>query len=142
MPVVRVGALSGEFNMRKMQIAVSLAATLSLAGCSSFIGGELVREGEPVGQVTIVNNSGITMNVVTISRCSAMSHGLNVLNSGETIRSGTSRSWAVNAGCWDIGVGRTGTCTSQGCSWNEDYAQVNVPTGRNFTIRWGPAGHD
>lgn len=107
--------------------AVTILSALALTGCSSFLGGDLVREGQPVGQVVIQNKSGITINVVTISRCNAMSHGLNVLNSGDAIYDGQSRSWAVNSGCWDIGAGRTGTCTSAGCSWNEAYIQVQVP---------------
>ena len=103
------------------------AAALALTGCSSFIGGDLVREGQPVGQIVLQNKSGIPINVVTISRCNAMSHGLNVLNSGSAIYDGNSHSWAVNAGCWDVGAGRTGICTSAGCSWHEAYIQVQVP---------------
>lgn len=112
------------------------AGLLATAGCSSFLGGDLVRDGEPVGQVILVNDSGIDINVVTISRCNAMSHGLNVLNNGDRIPSGTSRTWRVNAGCWDIGAGRTGTCTSAGCAWNEGYIKVQVPADGSKVARF------
>lgn len=38
---------------------------LALAGCSSMLGGELVKQGEPVGAITIVNRAGIEPNVIT-----------------------------------------------------------------------------
>lgn len=130
-PAMRV--MSKFIVPRSIVMGLSLLAT---AGCASFLGGDLVREGEPVGQVVLVNDSGIDINVVTISRCNAMSHGLNVLNGGDRIASGTSRSWRVNAGCWDIGAGRTGTCTSAGCAWNEGYIRVQVPAEGSKTARF------
>lgn len=126
--------------MRRSTSYILLATSLGLAACSSFIGGDLVRAGEPVGAITLVNDSGIDINVVTISRCNAMSHGLSVLGSGDRIPSGTSRTWQVNAGCWDIGAGRTGSCTSQGCSWNEAYIKARVGAGRTSYARFTPAG--
>lgn len=128
----------GGFTMRKLHLAASLAAIISLTGCSTFLGGELVREGEQVGQIVIINNSGIAMDVVTLSRCSAMSHGLDILEG--TIPSGSQRAWTVGAGCWDIGVGRTGSCSGGRCSWNEAYDQVQVPPGRSVASRWGSNG--
>ena len=107
--------------------AIIVTAALALTGCSSFVGGDLVREGQPVRQIVLQNKSGIPINVVTTSRCNAMNHGLNVLNSGGAILDGNSQSWAVNAGCWDVGAGRTGTCTAAGCSWNEACIKVEVP---------------
>ncbi len=127
--------------MKVFQFSAAIAA-LALAGCSSFVGGDLVKEGQPVGAVTVMNNSGIEINVVTISRCNAMSHGFSVLSSGATIPSGTSRTWQVNAGCWDIGVGRTGSCSTGGCSWNEGYDKVQVLAGQTTVSRWGPGGKD
>lgn len=118
----------------------AMIAALALAGCSSFVGGDLVRQGEPVGAITIMNNSGIDMNVVTLSRCNAMSHGLNVLSGGDRIANGTSRTWQVSAGCWDIGVGRTGSCSGSSCGWHEAYDKVQVPAGQTVYSRWGSNG--
>ncbi len=120
----------------------TLTLSLTLGGCSSFIGGDLVKEGQPVGAVRIQNDSGIDINVVTISRCNAMSHGLNVLSGGATIPTGTSRTWQVNAGCWDIGVGRTGSCSGGGCSWHEAYDKVQVSAGQVYVSRWTTKGAD
>jgi hypothetical protein len=126
--------------MRTFPLAAGLGALVSLTGCSTFIGGDLVREGEPIGQIVLNNQSGIGIDVVTISRCSAMSHGLNALSSGEIVYSGRQRTWTVNAGCWDVGAGRTGTCAGGGCSWNEAYQRVEVPANRAVTVRFTPAG--
>ncbi len=126
--------------MRTFQLAAGLAALVSLTGCSTFIGGDLVREGEPVGQIVLNNQAGTGIDVVTISRCSAMSHGLNTLSGGEVIRSGSTRTWTVNAGCWDVGAGRTGSCTSGGCTWHEAYQRVEVPANRSVTVRFTRAG--
>lgn len=117
-----------------------LGPALILAGCSSMLGGELIQNNEPTGAITIENHSGIEMNVVTLSRCNAMSHGLSRLNSGETIPSGYSRTWRVGAGCWDIGVGRTGTCVNGSCSWNEAYKKVQVNAGQTYVSRWRASG--
>lgn len=115
--------------MKKLALSALASAALLLSGCSTFIGGDLVREGQPVGAVALRNLSGGVINVVTISRCSAMSHGLSVLGGGEAIPHGGVRTWRVNAGCWDIGAGRSGTCGSGGCRWNEGYIRVQVPAG-------------
>ena len=122
------------------RIVAPLFPLLALAGCSTFVGGDLVREGEPVGAITLVNDSGIDIDVVTISRCSAMSHGLSVLGSGDRIPSGTSRTWRVNAGCWDLGAGRTGTGSAGRCSWNEAYIKLQVSGGRTSVGRFTAAG--
>ena len=119
---------------------VLCTSALSLTACSSMMGGNLVEDNQPVGRITIVNNSGIAMNVVTLSKCSAMSHGMSRLNGGETIPSGYSRSWTVNAGCWDIGVGRSGACSGGSCSWHEAYDKVEVRAGQTAVSRWGSRG--
>lgn len=121
-------------------VAKLLLPVLALGGCSSMMGGELIKQGEAVGAITIVNQSGIEMNVVTLSRCNAMSHGFSRLGSGETIPSGRSRTWQVGPGCWDVGVGRTGSCSGGSCSWHEAYDKVDVSAGRTTTSRWGPSG--
>ncbi len=128
--------------MKRSHVLSAAAAMLVLAGCSTFIGGDLVREGEPVGAITLRNDSGIDIDVVTISRCNAMSHGLSVLKSGDKIPTGTSRTWQVNAGCWDLGAGRSGTCVNNRCSWNEAYIKLQVYAGRTTTGRFTAAGAD
>ncbi len=119
---------------------LGLALSLTLGGCSAMMGGDLIKDNEPVGAITIVNNSGIEMNVVTISRCNGMTHGFSRLGNGETIPHGSSRTWQVGTGCWDVGVGRTGGCTSGGCSWHEAYDKVQVGAGQTTYSRWGSNG--
>lgn len=126
----------------KRSLALAAVAMLALAGCSTFIGGDLVREGEPVGAITLRNDSGMDIDVVTISRCNAMSHGLSVLNTGDKIPSGTSRTWRVNAGCWDLGAGRSGTCYGGRCSWHEAYIKLQVSPGGTTVGRFTAAGAD
>lgn len=77
-------------------------AALALAGCSTFVGGNLVTEGSPRGTLAISNQTSNPINTVTISRCSAMSHGLDQLD-GE-IAPGNGLRWQVDAGCWDVQV--------------------------------------
>lgn len=88
-------------------IAAPLAAALALTGCATFVGGELVTPGGPSTTLIVRNGSGMTINAVTISRCNAMSHGLNRLGSGEYIPNGGTRTWAVSPGCWDVMAGST-----------------------------------
>lgn len=88
--------------------AVALATGLS--GCLSGIdGGPLVRPGEPTGEIVLVNRSGTVIDVVTVSDCDNFTHGFNRLD-GATIPNGSSYSWTVSAGCWDVegGVISTG----------------------------------
>lgn len=115
--------------MKTFGFAGLAMAAMLLSGCSTFVGGDLVREGQPVGAIALRNISGGVINVVTISRCSAMSHGLNALNGGEVIQNGGVRTWRVNAGCWDVGAGRSGVCAGGSCRWNEGYIRVQVPAG-------------
>lgn len=128
--------------MNHFKAFAAIAMAGALAGCSSMMGGDLVKTNEATGMIVVQNNSGIEMNVVTISRCNAMSHGFSRLGSGETIPNGRSRSWQVGAGCWDIGVGRSGSCSGGRCSWHEAYDKVEVTAGRTTVSRWSPAGAD
>lgn len=125
--------------MKVFQFSATVAA-LTLAGCSSMMGGDLIQSNEATGTIVIQNNSGIEMNVVTLSRCNAMSHGFSRLGAGETIPSGSTRAWRVGAGCWDIGVGRTGSCGSGGCAWHEAYDKAQVSAGTTYFSRWSPSG--
>lgn len=82
------------------RLALAGAALASLNGCASLTGGELVSGNAPVAEIAILNNMRDPINAVTISRCSAMSHGLNRL-SGE-IAPGQGMRWRLDQGCWDI----------------------------------------
>lgn len=77
--------------------ALAAAATM-LAGCA----GSLVSGNAPVGEIAVRNSTTGPINAVTISRCSAMSHGSNRL-SGE-IQPGNGMRWRVDAGCYDVQV--------------------------------------
>jgi hypothetical protein len=96
--------------MRNTARAVLIAGALILtASCASGLvtGGPLLRPGEPVGAIDVVNASGGQINVVLISACSASTYGLNRLPSGMAIPSGRSYRFPVSAGCWDVAAGST-----------------------------------
>jgi hypothetical protein len=88
-------------------LAVPIAAAFALAGCATITGGELAPAGQPTTTLIVVNNSGMTINALTISKCSAMSHGLNRLGSGQYIPHGGRMRFQVTAGCWDVMAGST-----------------------------------
>lgn len=109
------------------RIFAVLAVSLSLASCASLItGGPLLRPGEPVGALQIVNASNRTLTVVMISDCNAASYGLNRLPSGTVIRPGQSYQFRVSQGCWDVS---TGLGTGNG-SWAESRFRTRVTGGR------------
>lgn len=89
-----------------------LAATM-LASCA---GGSLVSGNAPVGEIAVRNSTTGPINAVTISRCSAMSHGSNRLN-GE-ILPGNGMRWRVDAGCYDVQVAY---------GWGTGYRWANFP---------------
>jgi len=119
--------------------AVLAAATFTLSSCASVTGGELLRKGESPATFVIRNNSGVGIDVVTLSRCSALSYGLNRLGGSQPeIPNGTSMSFTLGAGCWDLMVGRTGTCTGQSCSWLQSPAhRFNIAPGERQSITYG-----
>lgn len=82
--------------------AVLLSASL-LAGC--FANGPLVKAGIGTGRITVVNNTGLTINAVTVSECTAFTRGFNRLPSGTGIKAGGTYSFKVSAGCWDVDAG-------------------------------------
>ena len=53
-------------------LAMLTASALTLSGCATLTGGDLVRKGEASGTLVVQNNSGVGIDVVTLSRCSAM----------------------------------------------------------------------
>ena len=91
--------------------ALFLVAVVLLApGCMSLVtGGPLVRSGEPTGTLVVENASGIPLNVVLISACSASTYGLNRLPRGTGIPPGGRYPFTVSAGCWDVDAGSTAT---------------------------------
>jgi hypothetical protein len=91
-------------------IGAAIGAALLLAGCSSMMGGELIRPGEPVGQLRVTNGSGTTITQVLISECDAMSYGMNRMPGGMVLQPGQSWTVSVSAGCYDIMMGY-GTAT-------------------------------
>jgi hypothetical protein len=107
----------------------------SMAGCSTLTGGPLVEPGTPTGVIEVVNQSNLTMTQVLISRCSAMSYGLNRLPSGVVVRPGRAYRFTVSAGCWDVGAGGP---NGQMYGTGEAYRRFNVPAGR--AVRWTVTG--
>jgi hypothetical protein len=90
-------------NLQKIRAAGAALLALGLASCESMItGGPLLRPGEPVGVLELVNVSRSSVTAIAISDCSASTYGLNRLPSGMTIPPGRSYSFQVSAGCWDI----------------------------------------
>ncbi|HEX9951878.1 MAG TPA: hypothetical protein VGB53_08935 [Rubricoccaceae bacterium] len=91
-----------------LRLLILVATLASLPGCMSLLtGGPLVREGEPTGTLFVRNDSGIAINVVLISTCSASSYGLNRLPRGTSIAPGQAYPFTVSAGCWDVDAGST-----------------------------------
>ena len=116
--------------MNTKSIGTMVGALALLSGCIS--GGELVRPGEPAGMLNLINASGNTLTVVTISECAAASHGFTRLDSGETIRPGASRRWAVSQGCYDV---QAGFPISGGFSASDSRIQIGAERVFNLTVR-------
>lgn len=116
--------------MKTKSIAAIVGAIALVSGCASS--GELVRPGEPAGMLNLINESDDALTVVTISECSATSHGLSRLESGETIRPGTSRRWAVSQGCYDV---QAGFPLSNGYSSSDSRIQIGAERVYNLTVR-------
>ena len=101
------------------------AAAAALSGCAGMItGGELLRPGEPTGYIQVVNQTRGVVNAVLISSCDASTYGLNRLPGGVTIAQGSSYSFQVSAGCWDVAAGTTGVGDAR--------QRFNVPAGGTF----------
>lgn len=108
--------------MMRVAAVAAMGAALSACGGDWVTGGPLIRPGEPTGQIEVVNATGMAMNVVLISACSASTYGLNRLPSGTAIPSGGSYRFTVSAGCWDVGGGVTGV--------GDAYQRLTVGAGR------------
>ena len=95
--------------IRSARIALGLSLAGLLSGCASLItGGPLIRPGEPVGAIAVINRTSHPIGVVMISACSAASYGMNRLPEGVSIPSGRSYQFQVSAGCWDVDAGAFG----------------------------------
>lgn len=113
--------------MRAFYGLAGLVAVVSVTGCATFTGGALHEPGTPSGTLIVENVSGMEIDTLTLSRCSAMSHGLDRL-AGQAIPHGSSMSFTLSTGCWDIMVGRSGSCSQTGnggqsCSWSQSPSQ-------------------
>lgn len=115
-------------KLMKSAIALGLAATLAACGAT---GGPLIREGEPIGMITIRNTSQAELTVVTMSDCDHYTYGMNRLSAGETVPPGYDRSFRVSTGCWDVQVGY---------GWATGYAtgtkRTQVYPGRNTVLNY------
>ncbi len=118
-------------------IAFALTALVPLAGCATFIGGQLVREGEVPGRLIVRNNAGTPITALTISRCDAMSHGLSRIS--DPIPHGGALAFNVGPGCWDVMAGADGYCGADGCSWKQKNVRVTMVSRRTQSVTFGPA---
>jgi hypothetical protein len=113
-------------RLRAAALALTLAA-LPAGGCASMItGGPLVTGTRPTAQIVIDNQSGVGVNVVLLSTCSASTYGLNRLPSGLTIPYGGSHGFTVDAGCWDVAVGRVG--------YGDTRERIDVPANTRYVL--------
>lgn len=105
--------------------ALALTAALALSGCADLVtGGPLIRPGEPLAAIQVVNGTGGQLHAVLISDCGASTYGLNRLPSGMAIPSGGAYSFTVSAGCWDVAGGTIGVGDARG--------RIRVAPGETF----------
>ena len=90
--------------MKNLLLSASITAMFALlSGCATVTGGKLVSGNAPVGEIAVVNQTNIAINAVTISKCSAMSHGFNRLSA--PIQPGGGMRFRVDQGCWHVVAG-------------------------------------
>ena len=69
-----------------LKVTIALSGVLALSGCADLVtGGPLIRPGEPLAAIRVVNATGSQLNAVLISACSASTYGLNRLPDGMDI---------------------------------------------------------
>lgn len=114
---------------RSLAGLLAITGVLTLSGCSSDLvtGGPLIRPGEPLGAIRIVNATGGQLNAILISACSASTYGLNRLPGGMAIPNGGAYDFTVSAGCWDVAGGTIGVGDARG--------RMQVQPGQTFTFR-------
>lgn len=112
-----------------MRVALFLALVLAAPGCANLLtGGPLVRDGEPTGTLVVENASGIPLNVVLISACSASTYGLNRLPRGTAIPPVGRYPFTVSAGCWDVLAGNAGASARRRMDVGAGGTTVYTPT--------------
>jgi len=117
---------------KTLRIGVAVLAALFLSACASMItGGPLIRPGEPTGRIRVSNASGVLVDVVLISACSASTYGLNRLPDGQAIPPGRSYDFTVSAGCWDVGAGSV----SGGGQQAYQRMEIRPGGGVNYTVQ-------
>ena len=72
---------------------------LALTACGA---GPLLRPGEPVGVLEIINNSEIAIGTVLLVDCDGSTYGDDRLPDDFVIEHGKSYKFNVSAGCWSI----------------------------------------
>ncbi len=107
---------------------LALGAALALGGCADMVtGGPLIRPGEPLAAIRVINATGDQLHAVLISACSASTYGLNRLPSGMAIPAGGAYAFTVSAGCWDVAGGTIGVGDARG--------RIQVAPGRTFAFQ-------
>jgi hypothetical protein len=111
-----------------LRVVMALGLTVALSGCADMItGGPLIRPGEPVGAIRVINATNDQIHAVLISACEASTYGLNRLPEDMAIPAGGGYSFTVSAGCWDVAGGTLGVGDARG--------RVQVYPGQTFTMR-------
>lgn len=100
--------------------AVLMAGTLAACSGDLLTGGPLIRPGEPTGFIKVVNASSMSFPAILISACDVGSYGLDRLPDGVSVPPGSSYSFEVSAGCWDVDAGN---------GWREARQRMQVPAG-------------
>ncbi len=119
------------FMKRFVRGAIAVVCLVVVSACASLVtGGPLIRPGEPVGAIEVINRSARLVDVVLISDCSASTYGLNRLPDGVAIPPGRSYRFQVSAGCWDVDAGVVG--------YGEARQRMNVAP--NSIVQYSVAG--
>ena len=105
--------------------ALALTGFIALSGCGDLVtGGPLIRPGEPLAVIRVINQTGDQLHAVLISNCDASTYGLNRLPSGMAIPVGGGYDFTVSAGCWDVAGGTIGVGDARG--------RIQVGPGQTF----------
>ena len=119
-----------------MQLKTMVLAAAVAAGVAACGGGSLVQDGVPTGTLTIQNNTNENLGVITISQCSASSHGGNQMGFGNWIEPGDSYDWEVSKGCYDVQAGSAAGAFGDDPSYSAATTRLNIVAGQTtrFTV--------